>query len=104
MRGGFRPAPLRLGPTPAHFTVRLTLPVRVSPPVAGLPLPKVPVRITVNVPWLIFLEPDRLNVPVAGPLRVTGLGEKMQLELDGPPLQLSATLPLSPSTAASVKL
>lgn len=73
------------------FTVNLTAVVCVS-------VPRVPVNVTVRVPWLTFIGGRSVITAVPLPPNATGL-EIVQVEFGGPPLPRSATLPVSPPNA-----
>jgi len=72
-----------------YFTVRLTLVLRAR-------LPRVPVNVSVNVPWLTFIDANKVTVAEAVPFNMTEPGLIMQVEVGGPPLQLRDTLPARP--------
>jgi hypothetical protein len=72
-----------------YFTVKLTL-------VLWLMFPSVPVNVSVNVPWLTFIDANKVIVVLTVPFNMTVLGVIVQVELGGLPLQLRDTLPVSP--------
>ena len=70
----------------------------VNPPVAGLPLPNVPVNVSLYVPAFTPEVVWSVTVLVFGPVPVsdTGFGETVHVESAGAPLQASPTAPLKP--------
>ena len=87
-----------------YLTVRLTLALCVNPPVAGAPLPNVPVKVRVYVPAVVLVLVPIVAVllTLPDPVRDTGLEEKPQVPPLGAPPQESATLPVKPPTGAKV--
>jgi hypothetical protein len=59
-------------------------------------LPTVPVKVSVKVPWVTGLDPEKLTVAIAEPFSATGLGEITQVDPVGLPLHARDALPVSP--------
>ena len=78
----------------------------VNPPLAGTPLPDAPVNVRVYVPLVMPLLVWIMAVLLTlfDPVRDTELGETLQVEPDGAPLQDSATVPVKPFSGVSVSL
>jgi hypothetical protein len=81
-----------------YFTVSWTVVLWVTVPPAS-----VPVKVSVNVPWLTFWFADSVTVDEIGaPCRVSLDGETVHVELGGAPEQLRATEPVNPLTGVIV--
>jgi hypothetical protein len=80
--------------------------LRINPPLAGVPLPYIPINVRLKVPFGVPLPVCTVTVllTVADPLRLTDVGTKLHVELVGSPAHESEMLPANPLEGASVSL